>query len=132
MFSLLFPGVWHRYAPAMETGWYEHWIGFDGEIGAPLAPAQIHLRKKPRRHHQNQCRGYSAGHLQPRDAVDLRERIARPCSNLGSGADGQSDGAGLLPHNKRSPPLARKTPMLSESAIARIQNEFERDLNMKL
>jgi AraC-like DNA-binding protein len=29
---LLFPGVWHRYAPAPETGWHEHWIGFDGEI----------------------------------------------------------------------------------------------------
>jgi AraC-like DNA-binding protein len=29
---LLFPGVWHRYTPAPETGWHEHWIGFDGEI----------------------------------------------------------------------------------------------------
>lgn len=29
---LLFPGVWHRYAPDAETGWHEHWIGFDGEI----------------------------------------------------------------------------------------------------
>ena len=29
---LLFPGVWHRYAPARETGWHEHWLGFDGEI----------------------------------------------------------------------------------------------------
>jgi AraC-like DNA-binding protein len=29
---LLFPGVWHRYAPDPETGWDEHWIGFEGEI----------------------------------------------------------------------------------------------------
>ena len=29
---LLFPGVWHRYAPKAETGWHEHWIGFDGDI----------------------------------------------------------------------------------------------------
>lgn len=29
---LLFPGVWHRYAPNSKTGWHEHWIGFDGEI----------------------------------------------------------------------------------------------------
>jgi AraC-like DNA-binding protein len=29
---LLFPGVWHRYAPDRETGWHEHWIGFDGAI----------------------------------------------------------------------------------------------------
>ncbi|HTV43056.1 MAG TPA: AraC family transcriptional regulator [Candidatus Sulfotelmatobacter sp.] len=29
---LLFPGVWHRYTPNKETGWHEHWIGFDGEL----------------------------------------------------------------------------------------------------
>jgi AraC-like DNA-binding protein len=29
---LLFPGVWHRYAPDRETGWHEHWIGFDGPM----------------------------------------------------------------------------------------------------
>src|SRR5215831_18277435 len=28
---LLFPGVWHRYAPDAESGWHEYWIGFDGE-----------------------------------------------------------------------------------------------------
>lgn len=27
---LLFPGEWHSYAPNPQTGWYEHWIGFDG------------------------------------------------------------------------------------------------------
>lgn len=29
---LLFPDVWHRYTPDAETGWHEHWIGFDGEM----------------------------------------------------------------------------------------------------
>lgn len=28
----LFPGVWHRYRPDAETGWDEHWVGFDGEV----------------------------------------------------------------------------------------------------
>jgi AraC-like DNA-binding protein len=28
----LFPGVWHRYRPDPETGWYEHWVGFDGDV----------------------------------------------------------------------------------------------------
>lgn len=28
---LLFPGVWHSYAPARETGWDEHWVGFNGD-----------------------------------------------------------------------------------------------------
>jgi AraC-like DNA-binding protein len=29
---LLFPGVWHRYRPQMETGWDEYWVSFNGEI----------------------------------------------------------------------------------------------------
>lgn len=29
---LLFPGVWHRYRPLPETGWDEHWVGFNGQI----------------------------------------------------------------------------------------------------
>jgi AraC-like DNA-binding protein len=28
----LFPGVWHRYRPDTETGWDEHWVGFDGDV----------------------------------------------------------------------------------------------------
>lgn len=28
----LFPGVWHRYRPDAETGWNEHWVGFDGDM----------------------------------------------------------------------------------------------------
>jgi AraC-like DNA-binding protein len=33
---LLFPGVWHRYAPDPETGWDEHWVGFAGETASRL------------------------------------------------------------------------------------------------
>lgn len=29
---LLFPGVWHRYRPLVETGWDEHYVGFNGKI----------------------------------------------------------------------------------------------------
>ncbi len=28
---LLFPGVWHRYAPSESTGWKEHWVSFNGK-----------------------------------------------------------------------------------------------------
>lgn len=29
---LVFPGEWHRYKPAHQTGWTENYIGFSGEI----------------------------------------------------------------------------------------------------
>ena len=29
---LLFPNVWHRYAPDPQTGWHDYWIGFDGTM----------------------------------------------------------------------------------------------------
>jgi AraC-like DNA-binding protein len=29
---LLFPDVWHSYAPAEKVGWNEHWVGFNGDI----------------------------------------------------------------------------------------------------
>ena len=28
----LFPGVWHRYRPDAQSGWHEHWVGFDGDV----------------------------------------------------------------------------------------------------
>ena len=27
---LLFPNIWHRYRPLLETGWEEFWVGFSG------------------------------------------------------------------------------------------------------
>ena len=34
---LLFPDVWHRYAPHPSTGWEEYWVGLDGEYMQRLA-----------------------------------------------------------------------------------------------
>ena len=33
---ILFPGIKHRERPGAESGWNEHWIGFDGEIARRL------------------------------------------------------------------------------------------------
>jgi AraC-like DNA-binding protein len=29
---LLFPGVWHSYAPDPDVGWDEYWVGFQGKV----------------------------------------------------------------------------------------------------
>ncbi len=29
---ILFPGVWHRFKPEMETGWDEYWVEFNGDL----------------------------------------------------------------------------------------------------
>ncbi|MGK0240794.1 MAG: AraC-like DNA-binding protein [Candidatus Pelagisphaera sp.] len=44
---LLFPEVWHRYRPSPETGWQEHWIGFDGPIPQNLLETGIINPKQP-------------------------------------------------------------------------------------
>ncbi len=33
---LLFPGEWHRFRPAKNTGWDEYWVGFRGEVADNL------------------------------------------------------------------------------------------------
>lgn len=33
---LLFPGVWHRYRPAENTGWEEFWVGYKGHYAEYL------------------------------------------------------------------------------------------------
>ena len=44
---LLFPGVWHRYAPDPYTGWDEQWVGFNGTLADRLLAAPFFRKKKP-------------------------------------------------------------------------------------
>src|ERR1700754_4023126 len=32
----LFPGIWHRYRPDVQSGWEEYWIGFKGSYADDL------------------------------------------------------------------------------------------------
>jgi AraC-like DNA-binding protein len=46
----LFPGVWHRYRPAQETGWTERWFCFNGELAhrlmeMALLQAEVPIRR---------------------------------------------------------------------------------------
>ena len=34
---MLFPDVWHWYAPEKDTGWDEYWVGMKGDYIARLA-----------------------------------------------------------------------------------------------
>lgn len=44
---VLFPGVWHRYAPDPKTGWDEQWIGFSGALAARLLRPPFFGRRRP-------------------------------------------------------------------------------------
>jgi AraC-like DNA-binding protein len=42
-----FPGVWHRYKPAVKTGWTENYIGFDGKLARKLVANPRFNPKEP-------------------------------------------------------------------------------------
>jgi AraC-like DNA-binding protein len=44
---LLVPGAWHRYWPHSDTGWNEHWVGFDGRIVRSAIMKQFLSDKAP-------------------------------------------------------------------------------------
>ncbi|MDX9753171.1 MAG: AraC family transcriptional regulator [bacterium] len=44
---LLFPNQWHRYWPLPETGWNEHWVGFDGETAKRITERGFFTPQKP-------------------------------------------------------------------------------------
>jgi AraC-like DNA-binding protein len=44
---LVFPGVWHRYAPNPANGWTEHWVGFDGQFPRRLRQNGFFTERQP-------------------------------------------------------------------------------------
>jgi len=44
---LLFPGVWHRYAPDRAIGWHEQWIGFNGHQADRIMAKPFFNPRKP-------------------------------------------------------------------------------------
>ncbi len=44
---VLFPGVWHRFAPAPDTGWVEHWVECSGPAFAAALAAETLTPERP-------------------------------------------------------------------------------------
>jgi AraC-like DNA-binding protein len=43
----LFPGVWHRYKPNLQSGWEEYWVGFNGFYPEQLMNKDLFNRENP-------------------------------------------------------------------------------------
>ena len=124
---LLFPNVWHRYAPDPETGWCEHWIGFDGETAHRWHRHRFISATKPvlKINAEDTVLATFSRVMQSIRAnrPALQQILAGATANL----------VGLSYSAQQAQPDAEmQTANAIESAIARIQNEYALDLNMKL
>lgn len=122
---LVFPEVWHRYAPDAGTGWYEHWIGFDGQIARRWLRNKLFSAKNP------------VAKINAEDTVLATFsrimqsiRVHRPAlQQILAGATDTLMGL-IYSAQQAQPDTDTQNSNVIESAIARIQNEFAHDLNM--
>lgn len=124
---LLFPGVWHRYAPAPETGWHEHWLGFDGEIPRRWLRHRFISPKSPvlKINAEDTVLATFSRLMQSirSNRPALQQILAGATANL----------LGLFYSAQQTlPAIESPHANVIESAIGRIQNEFARDLDIKL
>jgi len=124
---LLFPKVWHRYTPDAETGWHEHWIGFDGEIARRWLRHKLFSPKSPvaKINGEDTVLATFSRMIQSIRAnrPALQQILAGATDNL----------MGLVYSAQQAQPATdAQNANAIESAIVHIQNEFARDLNMKL
>lgn len=124
---LLFPGVWHRYRPAPETGWHEHWIGFDGSIARQWQTHHFFSAKNPvlKIHAEDAVLAIFSHIMQSIRAnrPALQQIVAGATANL----------LGLF-YSAQHQPAATETHSANaiELAITRIQSDYARDLDMKI
>jgi len=123
---LLFPGVWHRYAPDAETGWHEHWIGFDGEIPRRWLQRRFISKKHPvlKINAEDTVLATFTRIVQSMRAnrPALQQILAGATANL----------LGLFYSAQQAQPAVQTQHSNAiELAIARIQNAYARDLNMQ-
>jgi AraC-like DNA-binding protein len=123
---LLFPRVWHRYAPNPESGWHEYWIGFNGEMAHLWLHYKFISPKNPvvRVNAEDTVLATFSRMMQSIRAnrPALQQILAGATHNL----------MGLIYSAQQAQPAAdTQIANVIERAIARIQSEFERELDMR-
>jgi AraC-like DNA-binding protein len=124
---LLFPGVWHRYTPNAETGWHEHWVGFDGDTARRWLRHKLFSAKSP------------VAKINAEDTVlatfsRMMQSIRANRPALQQILAGATDNLLALFYSAQQalPPADAHKTSLIELAINRIHNEFERGLDMEV
>ncbi|HEY1788978.1 MAG TPA: AraC family transcriptional regulator [Verrucomicrobiae bacterium] len=124
---LLFPGVWHRYAPTDETGWHEHWIGFDGEIARGWLRHRFFTPNNP-----IVKIGAEDTVLATFSRMIQAIRANRPAlQQILAGATNNLMGLFYSAQQAQSSVDTQNANVI-ERAITRIQDEFDRNLDMKV
>lgn len=124
---LLFPGVWHRYAPDPESGWHEFWIGFDGDMARRWLQHKFIGKIKPvvKVNAEDTLMATFTRVMQAirENRPAVQQILAGATANL----------MGLVYSARQAQPaLETQNPNAIELAIARIHNDFARSLDMKL
>lgn len=123
---LLFPGVWHRYAPHAETGWHEHWVGFDGEMARRWLRHRFFSAQNP-----VVKIGAEDTVLATFSRVMQAVRANRPAlQQILAGATNNLMGLFYSAQQAQSAVDVQNANVI-ERAISRIQDEFDRNLDMK-
>lgn len=124
---LLFPKVWHRYAPNQKTGWHEHWIGFDGKIARNwLKNGFVSTRNPVLKINAEDT--VLATFSRTMQSI----RTSQPAlQQILAGVAGVLFSLFYSAQQTQSA-VEAQNPNAVELAIARIQNEFARDLDMEL
>lgn len=121
---LLFPGVWHRFAPEPDTGWHEHWIGFDGDTARNWLKQRFISANQPvlKFHTEDIVRNTFSQALQAvrQNRPALQQILAGATASL----------LGMWYSARQTPAAVSPNPSTIELAIARIHADLALDLDM--
>jgi len=139
MVFLLFPGVWHRCRPSIETGWDEYWVGFSGNTmdrlvqeGFFSAEQPVHVTGMdetiltPYRSLLERLQGEVAGFRQLA-AANTMEILA---AVLAAGETKSADLAGSVPDSPGPSNAVTISDRLVADALRIIWEQSERDLTV--